>query len=107
MFVRIVTWNLKPGQRSSFARALDEDAIPLLRKFNGFKDVIALVSADGKQAVGMSFWQQRSDAENYSRAAYQDVLKMLADSTEGTPTLKEYEVTNSTVHDIKARKGGA
>ncbi len=106
MFVRIVSMNLKSGEGPGFARAIDEDVIPIMRKFTGFRDEIAMVSTDGTQAVGISFWQQRDHAEAYSRTGYPDVLRALAKYTEGTPTIKEYEVTNSTAHAISARKAG-
>ncbi len=107
MFVRIVTMDLKPGQGPGFAQAIDEKVIPILRRFTGFRDEIAMVSTDGRHAVGISFWQQRGDAEAYNRAGWADVLKALSDHTEGTPTVQECEVTNSTAHDIKVKKGGA
>lgn len=107
MFLRIVTMNLKSGEGAAFAQAIDDQVIPMLRKFTGFRDEIAMISTDGKQAVGISIWQRREDAEAYNRAGYADVMKALSRHIEGTPTLKEYEVTNSTAHDIKAKKSGA
>ena len=107
MFARIVTMNLKSGEATGFAQAIDDQVIPMLRKFNGFRDEIAMTSTDGKQAVGISFWQRREDAEAYHRAGFADVMKALSKHIEGTPTIKECEVTNSTAHDIKAKKGGA
>jgi heme-degrading monooxygenase HmoA len=106
MFVRIVNMNLKAGAGPGFARVIDEEVIPMLRKFTGFRDEIAMVSADGTQAVGISFWQQRDHAEAYNRTGYPDVLSALSRYTEGTPTIKEYEVTNSTAHAISTRKAG-
>lgn len=106
MFARIVSMNLKPGERPSYARTTEEEVIPLLRKFTGFRDEIALVSTDEKQAIGISLWERREDAEDYNRSGFPDVVRALAKCTEGTPSVEEYEVTNSTVHEISVRKAG-
>jgi hypothetical protein len=106
VFVRIVDFGLKAGESPGFARAIDQEVIPMLRNFSGFRDEIAMISADGKQAVGISFWQQRENAEAYKRSGYPDVMKVLSKYVEGTPTVKEYEVTNSTAHAISTRKAG-
>jgi hypothetical protein len=44
MFARIFRMALKPGQGDGYAHAIDEKVIPILRKFAGFRDEIAMVS---------------------------------------------------------------
>ncbi len=79
----------------------------MMRKLTGFKDEIVLVSADGKETAALSFWQRREDFEAYNRTTYPNVLQALTNCIEGTPTTKEFEVTNSTAHAIAGRKAGA
>jgi len=59
MFARIFRADLKPGQGDGYARSIDQKVIPILRKFSGFRDEIAMVSADGKEGIGISFWNGR------------------------------------------------
>lgn len=102
MFARSVSFHLKPGRAAEFTRLLDKDIIPMLRKQKGFQDEIALVAPGGADAVGISVWDLKENAETYGRAAYPGVLKALALVVEGTPQVQTYEVSNSTFHKIGA-----
>jgi hypothetical protein len=103
MFARRVSFHLKPGRAAEFTQLLDKDVIPVLRKQKGFQDEIAFVAQGGAEAVGISMWDLKENAETYGRGAYAGVLKTLAPVVEGTPRVKTYEVSNSTFHKIAAR----
>ncbi|MEJ2007987.1 MAG: hypothetical protein P8Z30_07500 [Acidobacteriota bacterium] len=83
---------------------MDNEVIPALRKFTGFNGEITLVSNDGREATGISLWDNKEHAEAYNRQGYPQVLKALEKFTEGKPELRTYEVTNSTVEKIAVRK---
>lgn len=102
MFARIFSANLKPGEARGYARTIDDEVIPILRKFAGFRDEVAMVSTDGKQAIAISFWDRQEDAEVYSREAYAQVVKALEKHLESAPVLVTCDVTTSTAHAIAA-----
>ena len=79
----------------------------MLRKQKGFQDEITFVASSGTEAVGISLWDQKENAEAYNRATYPQVQKALARVVEGTPEIKTYEVANSTFHKIAARASAA
>lgn len=103
MFARSVSLHLKPGRAAEFTRLLDQDIIPLLRKQKGFQDEISLLGAGGADAVGISVWDLKENAEEYARSAYPGVLKTLEPLVEGTPQIQTFEVSNSTFHKLLAR----
>ena len=103
MFARTVRMQLKPNSVAEFTGLVEKEVIPLLRKQQGFKDEITFVPADGKEAVAISLWEQKENAEAYSRGTYPEVLKALAKVVEGTPQVQPSEVSNSTWHKIAAR----
>ncbi len=103
MFSRNVSMHLKPNSVAEFTRTLDQEIIPLLRKQKGFQDEITFVVPNGTEAVGISLWEQKENAEAYNRETYPAVLKALAKVVEGTPQVQTYEVSNSTFHKIAAR----
>lgn len=103
MFARSVSFHLKPGRAAEFTRLLDKDVIPVLRKQKGFQDEIALVAPGGADAVGISVWDLKENAETYARGAYPGVLKSLEQVVEGTPQVQTYEVSNSTFQKAVAR----
>jgi hypothetical protein len=98
MFARSVSFHLKPGRAAEFTQLLDKEIIPLLRKQKGFQDEISLVASGGADAVGISVWDRKENAEAYASGSYAGVLTTLASTIEGTPQVKTYDVTNSTFH---------
>ncbi|MBZ5562027.1 MAG: hypothetical protein LAP13_06365 [Acidobacteriia bacterium] len=103
MIARNVSMHLKPNRVEEFTRAMDVKVIPLLRKQKGFQDELTFVASGGLEAIGISLWDQREDADAYSRRTYPAVLKALADVVEGTPRIQIFEVSNSTFHMLTAR----
>ncbi len=103
MFARNVSFHLKPNCVAEFTRTLENEIIPLLRKQKGFRDEIAFVVPGGAEAVGVSLWDQKDNAEAYDRGTYPQVLNALSKVIEGTPKVQAYEVSNSTFHKIAAR----
>jgi len=104
MFARTVRMHLKPNSMSQFTETMEKDVIPLLRKQQGFKDEITFLPADGgNEAVAISFWEKRENADAYQRGAYPEVLKSVAKVADGTPQVQTSEVSNSTWHKIAAR----
>jgi hypothetical protein len=101
MFARKVSMHLK-GSVPEFTQTLEREIIPLLRKQKGFQDEITFVAPDGKEAFGISLWDQAENAESYSRGGYAEVAKALAKVIDGTPQVETYEVANSTFHKIAA-----
>ena len=102
MYARNVTLQLRPSTGVEFTRTLENDVLPMLRKQNGFKDEITFLAPDGKQALAISLWDEKSNADTYSRETYPAVLTSLAKVVEGTPQVQSYEVSNSTFHKIAA-----
>jgi hypothetical protein len=102
MVARCVSFHLKPGRSAEFTKILDKDIIPTLRKQKGFQDTIALVAPGGADALGISVWDLKENAENYARSAHAGVLKALGPVVEGTPSVQTYDVSTSTLHKAAA-----
>lgn len=103
MFARYVSFHLKPNSVREFTDTIDKEVIPLLRKQKGFQDEITFVASGGTEAVGISLWDQKENADAYNRGTYPQVQKALTKVVEGTFEIKTYEVANSTFHKIAAR----
>ena len=102
MYARRVSLNLKPNTHAEFTRQLEKEVIPMLRKQKGFQDEITFVVPSGKEAFGISLWDNKESAEAYNRGAYLEVTKLLSKVVDGTPRVETYEVSNSTYHKIGA-----
>ena len=103
MFARSVSFRLKPDSIAAFTNLIEDETLPLLRKQKGFQDEITFVVPGGRDAVGISLWDQKESAEAYNSYGYPEVLKTLRNLVEGTPQVQTYEVANSTFHKIAAR----
>ncbi|HET8623852.1 MAG TPA: hypothetical protein VFM14_09845 [Gemmatimonadales bacterium] len=100
MYARHVSLNLKPDTAAQFARTLEDEILPVLRKQSGFEDEITLLAPDAKSAIAISLWDRKESADAYSRDAYGQVLESLSKIVNGTPDVRAYEVANSTFHKI-------
>ena len=102
MFGRQVTLKLKSNSATEISGIIENEIIPILRKQKGFRDETTFIAPERSEAVANSFWDTKEDAEAYNRAEYPDVLKTLSSVLDGTPTVKTFEVANSTFHNAAA-----
>ena len=100
MFTRNVTMHLKPRSVEEFTKTIENEVIPMLRKQKGFKDELTFIVPDGTEALGISLWDLKADADAYDRGTYPHVLNALSKVIEGTPQVRTYDVSNSTFHKI-------
>ena len=103
MVARSLSLHLRPNCVEEFTRIIEHEVIPMIRGLKGFQDKIVLVAAGGLEAIGLSFWDQKEDAEAYGRGMFREVLKALAKVIDGTSRVETREVSNSTFHKIAAR----
>jgi hypothetical protein len=100
MFARSASIRLKPNGLEELTRVIEGGIVPLLRKQEGFQDEITLFVPGGNEAVEISLWDRKEDAEAYGRKASRWVVKALGNVIEGDPDVRIYAVSNSTFHKI-------
>jgi len=103
VFARIVSMRLKPNTMAEFSQTIEKKILPTLRKQKGFRDEITFIAPGGTEAVGISLWDSREQADTYNSGVYPEVLKELNRLLDGTPRVQTYDVANSTFHNIAAR----
>ena len=102
MFARNVSIHLKTNSSVAFAKQIEDETIPTLRKQKGFQGELTFLAPGGTEAVAISLWETKENADAYARTGYPEVLKNLNRFVEGTPKVQTYEVANSTFHKIAA-----
>jgi hypothetical protein len=50
----------------------------MMRSLKGFQDKIVLVASGGLEAISLSIWDLKEDAETYGRGTYREVVKAMA-----------------------------
>jgi hypothetical protein len=102
MFARTVSIHLKSNMLSDYNRTFEKDILPLLRKQKGFRDEITLSNPSSLDAIAISLWENRADAEAYNTDTYPQVLKTLDRMIDGTPKVQTFEAVTSTFHKVAA-----
>jgi hypothetical protein len=102
MFARNVTFHLKSNTQSDYTRTLEHDVLPLLRKQKGFKDEITLSNPGSADAISISLWDSKANADAYNTNTYPEVLRAFAKMIEGTPKVQTFEAVTSTLHSLVA-----
>jgi hypothetical protein len=102
MYSRNVSFKLKANCASAFTRILEQEIIPLLRRQRGFEDEISFIAPERNEAVAISLWDKKADAEDYHRTTYPEILRALSKVVESAPKVESFEVANSTSHQIAA-----
>jgi hypothetical protein len=100
MFARSVSFRLKPNMLTDYNSVFENQILPLLRKQKGFKEEIALSNPNDPDAIAISLWENKVDAEAYNTNVYPEVLKSVARMVDGTPKVHTFETVTSTLHKI-------
>ncbi|HTS11909.1 MAG TPA: hypothetical protein VMH00_07320 [Candidatus Limnocylindrales bacterium] len=96
MYARHITLELKPNFHKEFPVILEKEILPILRRQKGFMEQLLLVTPLKNEAVAISLWEEKEDAERYHRDVYPHVVKMFNKFVEGTPIIKNFEVEYAT-----------
>jgi len=102
MYARNVTFRVKANTQHDYTHTFENQVLPLLRKQKGFKDEITMCSSGSQDAVSISLWEHKSDADDYNTRVYPEVLKTLAKTIDGTPRVQTFETVISTFHHVPA-----
>ncbi|HVC48517.1 MAG TPA: hypothetical protein VND90_14855 [Terracidiphilus sp.] len=102
MYARNVTFRIKANMQSDYTHTFESQILPLLQKQKGFKEAVNLCNPGSQDAVSISLWEHKSNADDYNTRTYPDVLKTLAKVIDGTPRVQAFETVVSTYHSVPA-----
>ena len=100
MYARNVSFRLKSNMQSDYTRTFENQILPLLRKQKGFKDEITLSNPGSQDAIAISLWENKNNADDYNTNIYPEVMKTLAKVIDGTPRVHTFETVISTFHNV-------
>jgi hypothetical protein len=100
MFARKVAARLKPNSLAEFTNLMEREILPWLRKQEGFRDLIILAAADGREVATISFWDHKRSAEAYNSGGYPGALKILEKLLDGAPYVKTFDVVGMTFQTV-------
>ena len=100
MYARNVSFRLKSNMQSDYTRTFENQILPLLQKQKGFKDEITFCNPGSADAISISLWDNKKNADDYNTNTYPEVLKTLAKVLDGTPQVHSFETVVSTFHHV-------
>jgi heme-degrading monooxygenase HmoA len=108
MFTRLVECQPKAGKRRELVDKMRSEVLAILQSQPGFVDLIALRdNTDEQRLVYLTFWNTREDADNFHRNYYDRVVSMLKPLLTASPLVETFQVDDSTIHRIVARRAAA
>jgi hypothetical protein len=57
---------------------------------------------NSQDAVALSLWENKANADTYNTNTYPEVLRILAKMIDGTPKVQTFESVASTLHTLVA-----
>ena len=93
MHTLIIEGTFKPGKKTEFVTAWNNEILPTLKKQQGFVDEILLFGTEKPDlGVGLSFWKTRDEAERYHREVFPKVADSVGHLLSGAPTVRSFDV---------------
>jgi hypothetical protein len=93
MFARLLSFRLKSNMASDYTHTFESEILPLLRKQKGFKDEIALSNPGSPDAIAISMWESKADAEAYNTNTFPNVLNIVKGMLDGAPQVQTFETS--------------
>ena len=100
MYARNISFRLKSNMQSDYTKTFENQVLPMLRKQKGFQEAFTMSNPNSQDAVVISLWENRNDAEDYNTRSYPEVLKTLDKVIDGTPRVHSFETVMSTFHHV-------
>lgn len=78
MFARRLEFDVKLEKKEELVRKIREDVLPILKKQNGFFDLMMLFDELKQEKVmAISLWENKINAERYEREVFPKINDML------------------------------
>ena len=99
MFARTLSIRVKLEMFSEFAKVVEREIVPLLRRQKGFRDEIVLAVPGSRDVMMLSFWETTEDADAYHNSAHREALTLLAGMVEASPRVGSPDVLHTTMYE--------
>jgi hypothetical protein len=90
MYVRTVSFVVKPFEIKRFCKCVDEIARDIASKQPGFVEHVVLISEQEKRLVTVSFWQTKAEADCYHDEVFPSALRRLDSMIDSGPVIQYY-----------------
>ena len=104
MYVRTVSFVVKPFEIKRFCNCLDEIARDIASKQPGFVEHVVLISEQEKRLVTvLSFWQTKAEADCYQDRVFPSALVKLDSMIDSGPIIQYYTALVADCSTMRAK----
>lgn len=96
MYARKLRIKLRLDSVPEFRFLSKHKIIPMLLTQKGFQDEITMITSNCDEAIVISFWDTKENADAYNHVAYLDVLRVLSKVIERVPVVESFEIIDAT-----------
>jgi heme-degrading monooxygenase HmoA len=105
MYTLVIDATFKADKKPEFLNYWKSEIFPTLQEQNGFVDEILLFAdKDPNQGMGLSFWDNKQDAENYYRNVFPRLASAVEPFCERRPVAREYNVEIAESFDVSGEE---
>ncbi len=95
MYAKVVTFQIKPGERGEVIRLFHDFVVPGARKQKGFKGGLLLTDPNSGKGTSIGIWETEGDIlASESSGFYKDWVSKLSAHFLATPVRDIFEVSN-------------
>jgi heme-degrading monooxygenase HmoA len=104
MHTLLIEGMFKPGKKNEFLTIWESQILPTLKTQKGYVDEVLLFRDESMEAVGLSFWKTKADADRYYQEVFPKQTAKVSDMLTGTPKVRGFDVEHAEIFDISERK---
>ena len=95
MYAKVVTFQIKPGDRDEVIRLFHDFVVPGARKHKGFKGGLLLTDPNTGKGTSIGFWETEGDIQASENSGfYREWVTKLSVHFSEKPAKNIYEVSN-------------
>ena len=92
MYVRLITFHVKPGVTTDRAAAVYDALFAQMRAYRGFRGMAGLMNDAAAQAVSLSYWQDEACAAEAGEKSLPVLMEQVHELVDRPPEISGYEV---------------
>jgi heme-degrading monooxygenase HmoA len=92
MYVRLITFHVKPDVTRVHAAAVYEALSAEMRDYRGFQGMTVLMNEGAEQAVSLTYWQDQASATEAGAKSLPVMLEKVHELVDRPPEISGYEL---------------
>lgn len=107
MYVRLITFHVRPGTTTAHATAVYDALLAQMKDYPGFRGLSVFLNEDAAQAVSLSYWDDCACAVEAGAKSLPALMEQVRGLVDRAPEISGYEVARQEFVQGSGASGGA